>query len=56
MFKSIKISDSTHVVLKNFCQKNNLKLNAWVESLILEKLEKTGWKHTHESAQNVKKK
>lgn len=40
MFKSIKITEKTHELLKNYCKNNNLKLNSWVESLIKNKLEK----------------
>jgi len=44
-FKSIKITEKTHKILKDFCKKNNLKINSWVESLILEKMEKAHGKN-----------
>lgn len=38
--KTIIISDETHSILKEFSKKNSIKLNAWVDKLILSELEK----------------
>ena len=35
--KNIKITPSTHQILKNYCNKNGLKMFAFVEKLIKEK-------------------
>lgn len=36
--KTIIISKETHKKLKEFCKKNSLKLNSWVDMLILKKI------------------
>ena len=33
--KTLKISEETHTKLKIYCAKNKLKINEWVEKLIL---------------------
>jgi hypothetical protein len=33
--KSIKIKESTHKILKKFCDERNFKLNSWADSVIL---------------------
>jgi hypothetical protein len=35
MTKTLKISENTHTKLKTHCSKNKLKLNEWVEELLL---------------------
>jgi hypothetical protein len=40
MFKTLKISEPTHFKLKIYCTNNKLKLNKWVEKLILESIPK----------------
>lgn len=53
MYKTIKISVSTHELLKKFCKRNNLKLNSWVDSLILENMEKINGKRINENMPNM---
>lgn len=36
--KSLKISDETHELLKKFCKENDLKINAWIETIIKNKI------------------
>lgn len=36
--KNLKISESTHTKLKIYCAKNKLKINEWVDKLILKNL------------------
>lgn len=38
--KTIRISKIIHDKLKKFCEKNNLKINKWIESKILEIINK----------------
>ena len=38
--KTIIINDETHRILKEFTKKNSIKLNAWVDKLILSELER----------------
>jgi septal ring-binding cell division protein DamX len=40
MSKTLKISEETHFKLKVFCVKNKLKINKWIEKLILENINK----------------
>lgn len=40
--KTLKISEDTHTQLKIYCAKNKLKMNEWVENLILKTLNKYG--------------
>jgi len=37
--KTTIISDETHLKLKEFCKTHSLKLNDWVDKLILKELE-----------------
>ena len=39
MGKTVVIENETHGVLKDYCNDNSIKLNAWVDKLIKEKLE-----------------
>jgi len=36
--KSLKISDETHEELKKFCKEKDLKINAWIETIIKNKI------------------
>jgi len=38
--KTLLISEDTHTKLKKFCKENSIKLNDWVEKLIIEELKK----------------
>ncbi len=38
IYKSVKITVNTHKEAKKFCDKRNLKLNLWIDSLIVDKL------------------
>jgi len=38
--KTLLISEDTHTKLKRFCKENSIKLNDWVEKLIIEELKK----------------
>jgi len=38
--KSIIISESTHTMLKQYCDKNFMKMSEWVDHLLLEHLTK----------------
>jgi hypothetical protein len=38
--KTLLISENTHTKLKKFCNENSIKLNDWVEKLIIEELRK----------------
>ena len=38
--KTLLISENTHTKLKKFCKENSIKLNDWVEKLIIEELKK----------------
>lgn len=38
MDKTIKISESTHNLIKKYCDDNNLKISKWIESVIIEKI------------------
>jgi predicted HicB family RNase H-like nuclease len=38
--KTLIISETTHQILKDFCKKNSIKLNDWVEKLILKEIKK----------------
>ena len=38
--KNLKITPQTHKILKDYCEKNGLKMFAFVEKLIKEKLKK----------------
>jgi predicted HicB family RNase H-like nuclease len=37
--KTLKITEETHKMLKLFCVKNDLKMNDWVEQLIITNIE-----------------
>jgi hypothetical protein len=37
--KTIKMNDSLHKELKDYCKKNCLKINDWVNMIVKEKLE-----------------
>jgi hypothetical protein len=39
MGKTLLISNNTHIKLKEYCNNNSIKLNNWVDSVILKKLE-----------------
>jgi len=43
--KTLKISDETHRELKIYCAKNNLKINEYVEKLILSTINEEDEKH-----------
>ena len=36
--KTLLISEITHRLLKNYCKKNSIKINDWVENLIIKEL------------------
>jgi hypothetical protein len=38
--KTLLITENTHTKLKKFCKENSIKLNDWVEKLIIEELKK----------------
>lgn len=38
--KTIKISKEVHLLLKNYCNDNGLKLSKFIEKLIIEKCKK----------------
>jgi hypothetical protein len=38
--KTLLISETTHDTLKKYCKENSIKINDWVEKLILEQLKK----------------
>jgi predicted HicB family RNase H-like nuclease len=38
--KSLKISKEAHTLLKVYCATKGLKINSWVENLILKKIKK----------------
>ena len=38
MTKTLKISEQTHTKLKIYCAKNKLKINSWVEKLIIKNI------------------
>lgn len=38
--KTLLITETTHVILKNYCKTNSLKINNWVENLIIEEIKK----------------
>jgi hypothetical protein len=38
--KTLIISKETHQKLKDFCKKNSIKLNDWVEKLIIKEIKK----------------
>lgn len=40
MPKTLKISENTHTKLKIYCAKNKLKINEWVEKLIIKNIGK----------------
>lgn len=40
MAKTLKISEETHTKLKVYCAKNKLKINEWVDNLILKSITK----------------
>lgn len=40
MTKTLKISENAHTKLKIFCAKNKLKINDWVEKLIINGMKK----------------
>jgi predicted HicB family RNase H-like nuclease len=40
MTKTLKISEIIHTKLKVYCAKNKLKINEWVEKIILKNIEK----------------
>lgn len=40
MIKTLKVSEDTHYKLKLFCAKNKLKINEWIEKLIVEAINK----------------
>lgn len=42
--KTLIISKDTHEKLKDFCKKNSIKLNDWVEKLIIKEIEKNNGK------------
>jgi hypothetical protein len=42
--KTIKISDDVHFIVKNYTNDHNLKMNKWIEYIIVEYLEKNGIK------------
>jgi len=42
--KTLIISKETHEKLKDFCKKNSIKLNDWVEKLIVKEIEKNNGK------------
>lgn len=44
--KTLKITEETHLKLKIYCAKNKLKINEWVEKLIIKNLIK------HEKSDN----
>ena len=38
--KTLLITEKTHILLKDYCKQNSIKLNDWVEKLILIELKK----------------
>ena len=38
--KSILISEETHKLLKEYCDKNFIKINEWTNNILLEHLQK----------------
>jgi hypothetical protein len=38
--KTLLISEETHSFLKKYCKKNSIKMNDWVEKLIINDLSK----------------
>lgn len=38
MKKTLLINESTHTALKLYCNLNSIKINEWVDKLILDKL------------------
>jgi hypothetical protein len=38
--KTLLITEKTHILLKDYCKQNSIKINDWVEKLILIELKK----------------
>jgi hypothetical protein len=38
--KSIIISEATHSMIKDYCEKNSLKIHEWIDKLLRKNLEK----------------
>jgi len=38
--KTLLITKKTHILLKDYCKQNSIKINDWVEKLILIELKK----------------
>jgi predicted HicB family RNase H-like nuclease len=50
MGKTVVIENTTHELLKEYCNDNSIKLNAWVDNLIKEKIEEI-----HELSKNIQR-